>query len=48
MDPKTGVIFNDEQGEFGLKLSMMCGAWRGKNREPQTSVDVWVLIESFD
>lgn len=31
-----------------LKLSMECGAWSGKNREPQTSVDVWMLIESFD
>lgn len=44
MDPKTGVIFNDEQGEFQVVHGVWSLEW-GKIEKSQTSVDVWVLID---
>lgn len=41
-------VSSSTTSRVSLNLSTMYGAWSGKNREPQTSVDVWVLIESFD
>lgn len=39
MDPKTGVIFNDEQGEFQVVYGVWGLEW-GKIEKSQTSVDV--------